>query len=44
MDSGGSGIPSEALKKKRKSNDPQTMSFQIVIEDYMIIFLIIILF
>ena len=29
MDSGGSGIPSEALKKKRKSNDIQTMPLQI---------------
>jgi hypothetical protein len=29
MDFGGSGIPSEALKKKRKSNDIQTMPLQI---------------
>ena len=29
MDSGGSGIPREALKKKRKSNDIQTMPLQI---------------
>ena len=29
MDSGGSGIPSEALKKKTKSNDIQTMPLQI---------------
>ena len=29
MDSSGSRIPSEALKKKRKPNDPQTMPLQI---------------
>lgn len=29
MESGASGILSEALKKQRKSNDPQTMPLQI---------------